>query len=83
MMIRVINKIKNIRLHRNTVTFPSDARISTTASTNVFCSILHLYSGLLKSGFGHYMERKKKKEKKKRKEDLSESETSGTLKSSN
>jgi hypothetical protein len=74
-MIRVINKIKNIRLHRNTVTFPSDARISTTASTNVFCSILHLYSGLLKSGFGHYMERKKK--------DLSESETTGTLKSSN
>lgn len=75
-MIRVINKIKNIRLHRNTVTFPSDVRISTTASTNVFCSILHLYSGLLKSGFGHYMEKKKKI-------DLSESETIGTLKSSN
>lgn len=54
------NKIKDVRTWRNTVTFPSEARRSTTASTNVLCSIRHLCSGLLKSGFGHYLEGKKK-----------------------
>lgn len=60
MLIRVPPKKKfSIRIHGNTVTFPSDVRRSATASTNALCSILHLYSGLLKSGLGHYMVKKK------------------------
>lgn len=62
MLLRVPKKKKKIysaRLHGNTGTFPSDVRRSATASTNALCSILHLYSGLLKSGLGHYMEKKK------------------------
>lgn len=42
-------------LQQNYVTFPLDGRRLATASINDLCSMLHLFSGLLKSGFGHYM----------------------------
>jgi hypothetical protein len=49
-----LHNIRKRKLQKLRVTFPSSARRSTTALINDLCSILHLCSGLLKSGLGHW-----------------------------
>jgi hypothetical protein len=52
-MSKAIEASNDLRAMIYKITFPPDARRSTTASIKDLCSILHLCSGLLKSGFGH------------------------------